>query len=404
MTLRQQVLGTLSLALLIILIVVSRKIFETNNEGYYKIKQAAITGDMSVHDAPGTFLQLFGSISEYQVSGMYYFSTSNLDGGEGEAADPILVRFNDGGTAHVSGALKFRLSPLDADQLTLHRDFKSFAAVENDLIRQVVTESLMQTATLMKAEESYSTRRSEFTALAEEQVKHGIYDTVFTEVKEKDVEGNDFIERAVAVKVEKGEKVVRKKSPFIRYKIEILQFVIKDIDFDKTIDDLISKKKEAEQQKIVAKSLAERSKQDAITSFEKGRAMVAIAKAEEEVVKVKAVTQAQKEFEVSQLNRKTQEENAASALAKGEAEAKIARLKVASGLSPQEQAQFKKDTAIGVAEKLSQLKFPSMLIIGGGDSKGGNGATNPFDAIGLDAFIKINERMAGRDKEENDNH
>ena len=38
------------------------------------------------------------------------------------------------------------------------------------------------------------------------------------------------------------------------------------------IDNLIAKKKEAEQLKIVAKSNAERAKQDAITAYEQGEA------------------------------------------------------------------------------------------------------------------------------------
>ena len=60
-----------------------------------------------------------------------------------------------------------------------------------------------------------------------------------------------------------------------------------DIDFDETIDMLISQKKKAEQQKVVAKANAEKAKQDAITALEQGKARVASAKADEEVEKIK---------------------------------------------------------------------------------------------------------------------
>ncbi|MCF6334924.1 MAG: SPFH domain-containing protein [Spirochaetales bacterium] len=260
------------LGILIVLIIIgavgftfSSYLVSTNKAGYYQILQAAVTGKISIHDKPGMYGKLFGSVTTYQISDMNYFSKSDLEGGAGEAAAPIRVRFNDGGTADISGSIKFRLSLKENNQLLLHEDFKSYNKIQSDLIRQVITEALMQTATLMKAEESYSSRRSEFTALAEEQIRRGIFETMAEERILTNLEGKEFIERTVKVKYdESGKAVVRKISPFIRYDIEILQFVIKDIDFDSTIDALIAKKKEAEQQRIVAQANAERAKQDAI--------------------------------------------------------------------------------------------------------------------------------------------
>lgn len=127
------------------------------------------------------------------------------------------------------------------------------------MVRQVVQEALLQTATLLKAEETYSSRRSDFTAIAESQIKEGIYETLTKEERVEDVEGNNFIEKKISITVdENGNPKVRKPSPFKTYNIQIIQFSIKDIDFDETIDALISKKKEAEQQRVVAKAAAER--------------------------------------------------------------------------------------------------------------------------------------------------
>ena len=170
-------LAVAGLVAILVLATAGRELFSTNDQGYYQIKQAAVTGEVSVHSQSGTYLKLFGNVTTYHVSDMYYFSKNDLDGGSGTESDPIDIRFNDGGTAKVSGGIKFRL-PADPDsQLLLHRDFKSYERVKHDLIRQTVAEALMQTATLMRAEESYSTRRSEFTSLVEEQVKNGIYET-----------------------------------------------------------------------------------------------------------------------------------------------------------------------------------------------------------------------------------
>jgi hypothetical protein len=383
----------LGLILLLVVNSVSKQLLATNNAGYYQIKQAAVSGEMSVHSEAGTYLRLFGNITTYHVSDMYYFSKSDLDGGSDKANDPINVRFNDGGTAEVSGGIKFRLPTDPVKQQLLHKDYKTFENVKHDLIRQTVAEALMQTATLMRAEESYSSRRSEFTSLVEDQVRKGIFETVALEHKIKDAGGNEFIEKSVTVKLdEKGQPVIRKVSPFNQYGIEIISFVIKDLDFDKTIDALIAKKKEAEQLKVVAQANAERAKQDAITAFEQGNANIAKERAEQEVIKIKEVTVAEKEFAVSKLRRAQADQDAAAQIATGKALAEVNRLKVAAGLTPLERATIQKETAIGVAEQLANIQFPAMMNFGGG---GGNSPTNPFEAIGLESYMRLSEKLAG---------
>lgn len=136
---------------LFLVIGVGRGLVGTNNAGFYQVKQAAVTGTMSVIDEPGSYLRLFADVHTYQVSDMHYFSKSNLDGGGGPESDPIHVRFNDGGTADISGAIKYRLPVDPAKRLRIHQDFKSYEALKHDLIRQTVAEAMMQTATLMKA-------------------------------------------------------------------------------------------------------------------------------------------------------------------------------------------------------------------------------------------------------------
>lgn len=372
---------------------VGGQIFETNNAGYYQIKQTAVTGDMEVIANPGTYLQMFANITTYQISDVYYFSKTEGDGrGDQSNAEPIKVRFNDGGTADISGMIKFRLPSDPEKRLALHRDFKNFEAIKHDMMRQAVTEALMQTAPLMRAEDSYSTRRSEFTDIAEDQVIQGIFETLSKEFKEKDADGNEFIVAEVNVKKdEKNQPIVRKISPLKQYGIEVVQFVIKDIDFDQTIDALIAKKKEAEQQKVVARANAERAKQDAITAREQGNARIATEKANQDVEKIKEVTIAQKEFEVAKLNRQKANEDAAADIVKGKALAEISRLKVQAGLTPLEKATIAKEQAIGVAAELAKVQLPTMMVIGGGGN--GSGPLNPFDAVGLESFHRLSEKI-----------
>src|ERR1700677_3890595 len=104
-----KLLGGLIGGVFLLLLITStfRNLFVTNNQGYYQIKQAAFTGEMTMHNLPGTYGGLFGEVTTYHVSDMLYFSNSKLDGESTEATDPIEVRFNGGGTAKVSGTMKF---------------------------------------------------------------------------------------------------------------------------------------------------------------------------------------------------------------------------------------------------------------------------------------------------------
>lgn len=376
---------------LILTLSVGGQLLETNNQGYYQVKQAAVTGEMSVRNTGGTYPQMFGTITTYQVSDMLYFSDSELDGRD-SSTEPIEVRFNGGGTAKISGTLKFRLSTTEKDELALHQDYKNYDSVKHDLIRQTVQEALNKTAALMKAEESFSTRLSDFTRLAEDQIRMGIFDTVSRQVKQKDTDGNELVEIVNEVKVDdSGKQIVYKSSPFTRYNVDVISFTLKGFKYDEKTQGIIDAKKDAEQAKVVSRANAQRAQQDAITTVEQGKARVAKAEADALVEKKTAVINAEKETEVARQEKLKAKEQAEATLNTGRAEAEANRLKVSAGLTPQERAEFQMKTAIGVAEKLSQITLPTMMVMGG-DSKGG--ATDPFTAVGLESFMRINERLA----------
>ena len=75
-------------------------------------------------------------------------------------------------------ALSEDYQPPEAIQEQVHKEFKSYEAIVSDLIRQHVASAMKQTASLMKAEETYSSRRSEFVSLTEEQIVRGIFEEI----------------------------------------------------------------------------------------------------------------------------------------------------------------------------------------------------------------------------------
>jgi regulator of protease activity HflC (stomatin/prohibitin superfamily) len=360
----------------------SGKLFETNTFGNYQVKQAAVTGDVSVRSEPGLYWQGFGSITTYPISEDLDFEDANIQ-----------VRFNDGSVAKVKGTVKFKLSLKPEIQQMLHRDYAGFHNVVSDLIQKNVQEALGNTATLMVAEDSYSARRAEFSDIAKRQLEQGIFRTETKNVDSVDENGTKFKKRVIELVLgSDGNPIVQKESLLKRYEIEILQFVVNDFEYDSKINELIAKKKEAEQVKVVAAANAEKAKQDALTAEAEGSAAIAKAKAEAEVQKMTEVVEAQKRAEVAKLEAERAKFEAIKIKEQGEAEAYANKLKVQAGLTPLERATIEKETQIGVAAELAKVQFPQTMVISGGS--GTNGGVNPFDAVGLKALYDLSNQMS----------
>lgn len=367
----------------IVLGICSAQLFETNTFGNYQVKQAAVTGDITVKNDAGLYWQGFGSITTYPISEDVDFETENLE-----------VRFNDGSVAKVKGTVKFRLPSNPEKQKELHRDYATYENVERDLIIRNVGEALSNTATFMVAEDSYAAGRAVFSDLAMQQLKEGIFKTSTKTVDVIDTDGTKFKKKEIRIVYDaEGKPEIQKESTLKYYGIEVVQFVVNDFKYDEKIEDLIARKKDAEQNKVVAMANAEKAKQDAITAEEQGKARVAEAKAKAEVEKITAVVEAQKKAEVAKLEAEQAKYEAQKIAEKGKAEAEVAKQKVIAGLTPLEKATIEKETQIGVAAELAKVKFPETMVISGGN--GTSGGANPFDAVGLKALYDLSKQMSG---------
>lgn len=376
-------IGTVFVAF-VLMVCISGSLFETNKFGNYQIKQAAVSGEVTVRSEAGLYWQGLGTITTYPISEDLSFEDAGIS-----------VRFNDGSIAKVKGTVKFKLSLKPEIQKELHRDYASFKNVMTDLIQRNVQEALAQSATLMVAEDSYSSRRAEFSDMAKQQLERGIFKTETKNVDSVDETGTKFKKRVIEVIYDKdGFPVVQKPSLLKHYEIEILQFVVNDFEYDSKINELISKKKEAEQIKIVAAAVAERAKQDALTAEAEGSAKIAQAKAEAEVQKMREVIEAQKKADVAKLAAQQAKYEAEKIKAQGEAEAYAAKKKVEAGLTPLEKAKIEMETKIGVAKALAGVKFPEQMIVAGGSSNGNS--PNPFDAVGLKALYELSSQIGNK--------
>lgn len=347
-------------------------IVETNSPEYYQIKQAAVSGELSLKDTAGMYPQMFGKITTYRKA-------------DDLGIHNTTVRFRDGSTATITGTVKFR-APISYDQrMKAHTEMQSYSTMKAN-VNEAVEGALKQTANLFGAEEVYSTKRSEFIEMFRGQLMEGIYKTSTGKSTNEIVYNDD------------GFPVIAKPSVLAEYGLSVVNIEINDIDFDQKTDELIAARKDAEQQETLARAEAVRAQQDALTAEERGKAQVAKAKYDALVVKEKAVIEAQKQTAIEQERTLQAIEQAKQIEANGEAEASRQKALVEAGLSPREQAEFDMRTAIGVAEAMKGLQFPSVMVFGGGEGTSSS-PMNPFDAVGLQAF----QQMA-KDKQLQSNH
>lgn len=377
-------IGFLLIAL-IVMLPLSGKILETNESGFITIKQAAITGKMSAFWQPGMFLQGFGEVYKYKVSDIVYFSKHEDEGKKLD--DSISVRFNDGATAQVTGNVRIEL-PIDPLKLIeIHQKFRSYDSLIKDTVKQVVCEAVILTAALMSAEESYTTKRAEFSQMADDQVKNGVYLTEAETIETKDTKtGEITTKKIVHVRTKPDGSFARKDPVFAIYGIHVSQFVIKDIDYQQEVHETINKKQDALMKTVSAKADAERAQQDRLTAEEVGKKNVAVAHYEQEVEKTKAITAAEKELSVAELNKRAAEQYKLTQILKAEGDAEYRRkIMIADGALEKKlnaYVETQKAWADAMA-RMTQPVVPGVLM--GQDGGSRNAAMNLMELISIKA-------------------
>jgi len=373
--------------LAILFLVAARGLFETNDAGYFQVKQAAITGTMTVRFDAGTYGQWFANISEYKNVATVGIGTHQ---GEGSAdIEAVDVIFNDGSKAQISALIRVKLPSTVEGAIELKREYaQGYEHFIRSGIVPIVQNAIKLGANLRSAQDAYTTLAL-FQQAVEDQLRNGIYVTKSDKVENITATGDVEEQRVTVLVYGDDGQPLRTPNRLQQLGCEVLECVIDVPAFDPKVNEMIAARKDEAMKTELAKQSAIRAKQDALTAEEQGKANVATAKYKQEVVKVEAVTVAQKEYEVAQLNAKKEDENRKALIYKGQGEAESNRLKVAAGLTPQERVEWEYKTKVGVAAELAKVNVPA-VVVGGGDGKGG---VSPMDAIGVNMLLDIMNKM-----------
>ena len=394
---KSAIVGIFSFVIIFAMVFLFIGAFEDCDKSKIYVNQYPFTGEYAVWTDGGLQKQLWGNTYEYNKTTQVEFTgvEKTEDGYAATGNNPgAAVTFNDKGRGFIIGSLRVVL-PIDFEHMSkIQQDFGSEQALISTLVRPTLYKVVTSCGPLMSSLESVSETRTDLIQYITDQLNNGVYKTKVKKIEViNELTGDsDVVAKAELISEPSAPGGFKRQevSPFSQYGIVCNLVSITDIKYDKATQDQIDAQKGANLAVITSKTKSLEAIQKTILVTEQGKQAAEQAKWEQEKEKAKAVTKAQQEYEVAKLEAAKAEEVARKVKAEGEAKAAANAALVRAGLTPLEKATIEKETAIGIAQALSNSKVqwvPSIMI-------GGNGSgNNAMDAVGLNMMMDIVKKM-----------
>jgi hypothetical protein len=362
-------------------------VFEVNNANQIMVVQSPVKGKLTWYTDAGLKWQGFGKITKYPKRDIYKFKTS--------------VRFNDGGHGTMFGSVSYEL-PLDAKDLTnIHVKFGGIKSLESQLVATVVNKSIYMTGPLMSSKESYAEKRNYLIQYVEDQIQNGVYKTISKDIKTTDqMTGAEKTVTVVEICLKNGVPERQEDAAMNAFGIKTFNFAIDELPYDSTVEVQIKQQQQITMDVQTAIASAKKAEQNAITIAKEGEANAAKAKWEQEVIKSKAVTLAEQQKEVAQLNKEAAEFKKQEQILLGQGEAERKKLVMSADGALDKKLEAYKEVNSRYADAIAKYQgnwVPS-VVMGSDGSKGSNGANDLINMLNAKTAMDlgINLNVKGR--------
>ncbi len=391
---KKNLMAVIAIIVGIVIIFMIPKIGEDVKNDKIVVCQMPFTGNMNYWTTPGFRFQWFGKITMYSKTQQLWFSDEEGEGSEKPIDLDIPIVFNDGSKGRISGSLRVKL-PLETQYLQrIQTDYAGMERLMNDLVRPTCVKAVFASGPLMSAFESYAAKKNDLIFYITDQLNNGVYRTrtseqrVFDELtqSEKVVRIADIVKDQNAP----GGFARQETSPFNYYGLDISQLSISNIRYDKVVMDQIAAQQSAQMQIQTAMAQSMEARQNAIKAEEQGKAIAATEKWKQEAIKAVEVTKAEQAKEVARLEAEQAKFVADKIIQEQRAKAEANRLLVQAGLTPQEAAEWKFKTQVGIARELAGYKGNWVPTIIGGSSANSNQA---MDAVGIKMMMDVMKEL-----------
>ena len=366
-----------------------------NDAGNRQVIQA-VNGDLWVKFDPGLYYAgFFAKVETYPNNVTIQVGPEAKRQGEADYWESTHTgTFAGGDQAVIGHTVKWDLPNKQDEMKELHTTYCNIDNLMSTTLLQYQKETATYSCQRMESEAHYSGGQSQLKEYFQDQLRNGQV-LLHTETKTRitnDGNSEKYIEvEEIMDTVTNTFK--RTISDIQKYNLYASFVSIDHVDYDERIDKKLKDKIDAAADESTSKQRLITAQQEEQEAIVKGRKLIAETTATEEATEQKEVIQARKLKLVAAEKLEEDKYKAASTIALKKAEAEGDRLKVAAGLTPLEQATINKETQIGVAAEIAKIKLPTTMVITSGGA-GNGGAVNPFDAIGLEALININKKLA----------
>lgn len=391
---RNSIFAILAGAVAVTTIGMASSLFEDADKSKNYVCQMPMSGKYVVWTEGGLQWQGFGNKHEYfKTSQIEFVNLREVNEGNFVAVgdNPAAsLTFNDKGKGFIIGSFRVVMPNDDINMKKIQQDFGSEKALIANLIKPTLYKVVTSCGPLMSSLESVSETRTDLIAYITDQLNNGVYKTIVVrDSVTNEITGEKELRAKAQIVSDSNSPNGYKRqetSPFSQYGITCGLVSILDIKYDGATQSQIDAQKQANLAVITSKTKSLEAIQRTVQITEEGRAAAERAKWEQEKEKAVAVTKAQQEFEVAELEAKKAKQVALKVQAEGEAKAAANKALVAAGLTPAEKAEWEYKTAVGVAQALAESKVqwvPSVML-------GGNNSNNAaMDAVGLKMLMDI---------------
>lgn len=371
---KSRILGVTILFIVVALVLLGGRLFETNEKGHVQIKQEAITGKMSVRTTPGTYMQLFGDITTLNKQYTYFFTKDSDSEDDEDTDNTIEVRFVDGSLCSLEVTTRLAL-PVSDDQIKDLLDKESYSSekdIEEKLVKPWQRKVLRHTANMMTARESYKEKRQDFVTWSEAQFEKGLYKTKDVKKDVMDLISGKPVKKTFKEIVVDSLKnpIIDEPAPLTRLGFDVVSYEVKRFGYAPIVKQQIEEQQTATMNVATQQAKAAEAKQKAITAEAAGLEAVMVAKYQEETIKAREVVKAERELEVAKLARMAAAETKQRDILLGQGIAAKKKLIMQADGALEIKANVIRDIHKYWSDAHKTRPVPQTMFIGGGASDG----------------------------------
>ncbi|HBA27674.1 MAG TPA: hypothetical protein DCY98_09860 [Nitrospinae bacterium] len=398
-----QIFSVKKLIPVILGIVIIYSLFGKNPMGYYHVVQKWPSGELKIITEPGLYWKgPLSDVTKFRASGVVTFEDriENIRKEEKKVIDSINVVFKDNGIGSINGIIRYTLPSIPEKMKLIVRDAQNEDTLQQKILRNYINSVMTIVAASYSSTDSIR-ERGNFIRDIFDSLQNGMI------AYEKRVVDGNIILTPITKSENNISMPVRMPPISDKYGINFNNFTLKKIEYDKQSQSKFDEQRLLEQQRNNAIIMAEKAKQDAITAKAEEEKLYAETKMREEPLRLEARIRAEKDAELARIEAEKEKSVAIITAQKGkeaaqllleksrlekqstieDAEGKrIAAIKEAEGRQALAKAdnslelrlQMKKDTLVGVANALKDIKVPSAIVGSSGSHTSGNPVLDIF--------------------------